>query len=104
MPFNDSTDGALPDLRESYDRVAEAYAGRFFGELEHKPLDRMLLDHFAAELRGRGPVADIGCGPGQVARYLHDRGAESLGVDVSPGMVAVARRLSPAIPFLEGSM
>ena len=51
------------DLRHSYDRVAHEYAHRIHGELAHKPLDRALLDRFALEVRGRGPVCDLGCGP-----------------------------------------
>lgn len=88
----------------SYDRVADAYAAQFFGELDHKPLDRALLDVFADEVRAIGPVADIGCGPGQIARYLTDHGADAMGIDLSPEMVARARQLSPAIPFSVGSM
>ncbi len=89
-----------------YDRVARAYADRFYHELEHKPLDRALLDCLAAELRGTGKyvVADVGCGPGQIARALHERGVDTIGVDVSPEMIAVARRLAPHIPFACGSM
>jgi hypothetical protein len=59
------------DTRASYDRLAGEYARRLYGELAHKPVDRALLDAFAAELRGVGPVCEVGCGPGQVARYLH---------------------------------
>ena len=91
-------------LRVSYDRVTEEYAAQFFGELAAKPLDRALLDAFAELVRGQGTVADLGCGPGQVARYLHDRGVPAVGIDLSPEMVAVARRLSPDIPFQQGSM
>src|SRR5262249_57978561 len=91
-------------LQASYDRVAEDYAERFFGELVHKPLDRALLDCFAEQVRGLGPIADIGCGPGQIARYLHDRGLPALGIDLSPEMVALAQRLSPEIPFAQGTM
>ena len=70
-------------IRRSYDRVAEEYAERFLRELASKPLDRAILDVFAEAMRGRGPVLDIGCGPGQVARYLFDRGAAVEGVDLS---------------------
>jgi len=91
-------------LRDSYDRVTEEYAARFWDELAAKPLDRALLDAFAELTRGRGVVADLGCGPGQIGRYLHDRGVAVVGVDLSPEMVAVAQRLSPAIAFEQGSM
>ncbi|HEX6818566.1 MAG TPA: methyltransferase domain-containing protein [Ktedonobacterales bacterium] len=94
----------LNSTTASYDRVAGEYAAQFFGELAHKPLDRALLDAFAEEVRGIGPVADIGCGPGQVANYLADRGVDARGIDLSPEMVARAQQLSPAIPFSVGSM
>src|ERR1019366_4496932 len=57
-------------IRKSYDRLADEYAHRIFNELQHKPLDRELLDCFAAKIVGRGEGCDMGCGPGQVARHL----------------------------------
>lgn len=92
------------DIRDSYDRVAGAYAGELWGELAGKPLDRHLLDRFAEEVGGRGPVLEVGCGPGQVARYLADRGVHVAGVDLSTGMVETAARLSPDVPFRVGDM
>ena len=91
-------------IRESYDGAAEAYAAHLFDELERKPLDRHLLNRFAEETRGRGPVADLGCGPGHVSRYLHDRGVETIGVDLSPRMIEVARSRNPALEFRVGDM
>ena len=46
----------------------------------------------------------MGCGPGQVARYLRDAGARVFGLDISPGMLAQARQLNPDIVFREGNM
>ncbi len=86
-------------IRESYDSAAAAYAEHLSGELEHKPLDRHLLNRFAEETRGRGMVADLGCGPGHVARYLHQQGVAIVGIDCSAKMVAVARNLNPEIDF-----
>lgn len=92
------------DVRASYDRVAGEYARRIAGELADKPLDRALLDAFAERVRGAGPVADLGCGPGHVARYLADRGGDVFGLDLSPEMVAQARALHPGIPFAVGDL
>jgi SAM-dependent methyltransferase len=87
-----------------YDAVAEEYAARFFDELAAKPLDRALLDCLVELARGVGVIADIGCGPGQIARYLADHGAQAMGIDLSPEMVRLAQRLSPEIPFHIGDM
>ncbi len=91
-------------IRESYDRLAEEYARRIFNELQHKPLDRELLDRFAAALAGRGDICDMGCGPGHVARYLRDAGARVFGLDLSPQMLEQARKLNLDISFREGNM
>jgi len=93
-----------PGVRQTYDRVADEYAVRIFGELAGKPFDRELLDRFAERVRDLGPVCDLGCGPGQIARHLHERGLEVLGIDLSPAMVAQARRLNPGLRFEVGTM
>jgi ubiquinone/menaquinone biosynthesis C-methylase UbiE len=92
------------ELQSSYDRVAEDYAAQFQDEMERKPFDRKMLDLLAEKVGGGGAVCDMGCGPGQVARYLHERGVEACGVDLSQGMVEQARRLNPAISFRQGDM
>jgi SAM-dependent methyltransferase len=92
------------DVQSSYDRVAGEYVRHIYDELQHKPLDRQLLDRFAGRLRGAGLVCDLGCGPGQVARYLHERGVAVCGMDLSPGMVEWARQLNSGIEFCQGDM
>jgi len=92
------------EVQSGYDRVAEEYARHLYDELQHKPLDRQLLDRLAARVGAAGIVCDLGCGPGQVARYLHDRGIVVCGLDLSPAMVAQARRLNPDIEFIPGNM
>jgi SAM-dependent methyltransferase len=90
--------------RESYDELAATYTERIFTELAGKPLDRHLLNRLAEDVRGHGLVADLGCGPGHVARYLHDQGVRMLGIDLSPRMIDSARQRSPAIEFRVGDM
>ncbi|MGA2422591.1 MAG: class I SAM-dependent methyltransferase [Terriglobales bacterium] len=97
-------DNLTRSIRESYDRIADEYARRISDELQHKPLDRELLNRFAAEVAGRGEVCDMGCGPGHVARYLHDAGTTVFGLDLSPRMLEEARQLSPDISFRQGNM
>jgi len=94
---------AIDCIRSSYDRVADAYAATYFDELKNKPFDRELLLRFVRATVG-GRVCDMGCGPGQVARFLHEAGAEAFGLDLSPGMVAEARRLYAGVDFREGDM
>jgi SAM-dependent methyltransferase len=88
----------------SYDTVADEYVQRIFDELQHKPLDRELLDRFADRVGEAGPACDLGCGPGHVARYLAERGVQVAGIDLSPAMIERARRLVPGVEFRHGDM
>ncbi len=82
----------------TYDAVAGGYADELLDELEGKPFDRWLLERLAG-LAGGGPVADVGCGPGQVTAHLALAGADATGFDLAPGMVAEARRRFPELEF-----
>ena len=96
----------LRDTRTSYDAVATGYAERLGNELAAKPLDRAMLTGFAelVQAAGAGPVADVGCGTGRVIAYLDGLGLPVFGIDLSPGMIEVARRTYPGLRFEVGSM
>ena len=80
-------DNVILSIRNDYDRLAEEYARRIFDELQGKPLDRELLNRFAADVNGRG-----------------DAGTTIFGLDLSPGMLKQARKLNPGLIFREGNM
>jgi SAM-dependent methyltransferase len=90
-------------VQAAYDAVARAYHDRLGNELAGKPLDRALLEAFT-ELAGAGTIADLGCGPGHVTLFLAARRARVIGIDISPGMISVAREHAPALAFAVGSM
>lgn len=92
------------DLQSSYDRVAEDYAAEFRDEMHKKPFDRKMLEWLAERVGDAKVICDMGCGPGQVARYLYDRGAKVCGVDLSAAMIKRALELNPEIPFQQGDM
>lgn len=92
------------DTQLGYDCVADQYAERFVNELDYKPFDRHLLAMVAELVTDKGTVCDIGCGPGQIARFLHNHGADAMGVDLSPNMITQARQLHPAMRFEQADM
>ena len=91
-------------IRSSYDKLAGEYARRIYSELENKPFDRQQIDNLATLACEQGVLVDVGCGPGQIARYLADRGAHVFGLDLSHRMLLEAQRLNPGIAFVEGDM
>lgn len=82
----------------TYDALATAYAERLADELDAKAFDRWLLERLV-DLADGGPIADAGCGPGQVAFHLALCGGDVTGFDLSPGMVDEARRRFPELAF-----
>jgi len=91
-------------LEAAYRAVADEYARDVYHELDHKPLDRELLERFAGRVRGNGLVYDLGCGPGHVTQFLHRQGVQITGVDLSAAMIDRARQLNPGVAFERGDM
>lgn len=98
--------GFLHATRTSYDAIARPYTEQFSDWLGDRPLDLALVTAFAELVRAAGtaPVADVGSGPGHVTARLDGLGVPVFGVDVSPGMVALARQAYPGLRFHVGSM
>lgn len=100
------TENWLHDARSSYDTDASGYAEKVRDLLVASPYLRASLALFAELVRdaGGGPVADVGCGPGYVTRYLNELGVEAFGIDLSSEMVAIARSEYPDLRFEVGTM
>lgn len=92
----------VTETRTAYDRVAVDYAEILRDHLATEPIDRAVLDLFAETVTG--DVADVGCGPGRITVYLDGLGVKVFGIDLSPGMVEVARETYPGLRFEVGTM
>jgi SAM-dependent methyltransferase len=92
--------------RLTYDRIARSYAER---SGTPTPELRAFRGRFAA--LAHGPVADLGCGPGRDLGELRAAGLPAIGVDLSPGMLALAKEHGPVVrgdlrrpPLADGSL
>lgn len=96
----------LDTTRTAYDTVAVNYAETLRDHLSGATWDRAVLGAFTelVTTAGGGRVADIGCGPGRVTEHLHSLGLDVFGVDLSPEMLAVARKWYPHLDFQLGAM
>lgn len=102
-----SADDWLAGTRASYDTDAAGYADIVRDILGgRQPYLNAALNLFAAQVlaAGGGPVADVGCGPGHVTAHLNTLGVDCFGIDLSPGMIEVARSEHPGLRFEVGSM
>jgi SAM-dependent methyltransferase len=79
-----------PIAREAFNRLADAYAARVDTKAHNAFYDRPAVLSLLPPVEGRRAL-DAGCGPGAYAEWLAGRGAEVVGIDVSPRMVELAR-------------
>jgi ubiquinone/menaquinone biosynthesis C-methylase UbiE len=94
----------LNKVESLYDTVAEEYAETFSDDHEKKPKDQEILQRFLQEIGDRRPVWDLGCGPGQTAKYLKKLGIEISGLDLSEKILEQARTIHPEIHFQKGNI
>jgi rubredoxin len=83
-------------IRAAYDKAAATYGETYANELVGKPFDRFQLDWLAASMPAGGRLLELGCGPGHIGAYLAARGVPAEGIDLSPAMLAEARRRTAA--------
>lgn len=90
----------LTETRAGYDALVTEYVQLFPDVTEP---EAVALAAFA-EAVPPGRVLEAGSGTGRVTGWLHARGLDISGVELSPGMLAVARATCPDITFTEGDL
>lgn len=96
---------APKNVIDCYNKTAINYASKFIDELSKKHFDRMILRSFALENADAGKLIDLGCGPGQTTKFLFDCGLRnSVGTDIAPEMIRVAKEINPQIQFETADM
>lgn len=86
--------------RQGHDALAATYQ-EFFAPVTAIAI-APLLD--AVGLRPGAHLLEVASGPGKLAAAAARRGAQVIGVDLSPRMVELARRLHPGIDFREAEV
>lgn len=87
---NLTTKEKVKSVIDDYDDIAEEYADEFYED----PSNRKYIDRFLQSLNGRG-ILDAGCGVGQDCKYMQEKGFETIGIDLSRGMLEVAKERYP---------
>jgi SAM-dependent methyltransferase len=71
-------------------------------EAHNRPLFEAVLD--AARVGAGTRLLDVGCGSGLTLVLARGRGAETSGIDISPGLLGIARERLPDADLREGDM
>jgi len=90
-------------MKSSYDAIAWVYRKHWgpFSVRRFMPvLERLLLPRLPAGAH----ILDLGCGPGNLARALWEKGYQVTGIDASAEMVHEAREVAPNATFFQQDM
>jgi SAM-dependent methyltransferase len=112
IPLREGAQCLCPDclrkkiaIVEAWDAVSEQYARKYQDEILLKPSVQEFIGDFLQGFPESGLLCDMGCGHGQVARFVKNQyGISSCGIDLSPKMIEQARQLNPGIPFEAADM
>lgn len=88
----------MKDTIDWYDSNAEAYA-----ENTNAITFETIASEFLQRLQSHPKILDAGCGSGRDTKTLSELGANVIGMDISKGLIAVAKRNSPKIEFVVGN-
>ena len=96
-----TADDRLARVRTTYDAVAESYTRLLPDASFEAPTDHGMIEAFVTHVtEGTArSVVDAGCGTGRMTGLLASQGVDVSGIDVSAGMISVARRTYPELSF-----
>lgn len=79
---------------DDYDDIAREYAEEFFNDTS----DNQYIDYFLQSLEGT-KILDVGCGNGKDCKYILQQGFDINGIDLSVGMLEIAKERVPEGKF-----
>jgi len=87
------------DTIKWYDQNAHEYA-----KAREKRFAEKEIEEFSSYLPKGARILDAGCGTGRDAMRLFISGFKVVGIDISRGMLEIARNNYPSIQFIEGDL
>lgn len=91
-----------PRTIESYNQCADRFVQTYMDLGLFEPYFR----EFSGLLKVGSTILDLGCGPGNVSRFLmnQDKGYQIVGIDLSPRMLQYAKRNVPGGKFIRADL
>jgi cyclopropane fatty-acyl-phospholipid synthase-like methyltransferase len=82
-------------------KMFSEYVAEYVGRFMNLGLYSDTFDEFAKMLPSKATVLELGCGPGNVAKYLLAKRSDLdiLGIDLAPGMIEEAKKQNPGARF-----
>lgn len=93
----------MSDKFSSTIQTYNTFAPQFVKHFERK-LDITELDTFLEIIPQGGTVLDAGCGSARDSAYIISKGYTALGIDLSEGLLAEAKKIHPEVPTQQMSL
>ena len=81
-----NTEQKVKSVIKDYDDIAREYADEFYEDTS----DDKYIDKFLNSLTGKS-ILDAGCGVGEDCKYVEQKGFSAVGIDLSKGMLDIAK-------------
>lgn len=88
----------IEQVTDAYNAIADHFSQTRSGQWEAV---RFAIEQYISPA---DTVLDLGCGNGRVADLVQKIKANYIGMDISEGLIAHAKRLHPGLPFYVGNM
>jgi len=93
-----------PIALDEYELLAASYAAKIDTKAHNAFYDRPAVISLLPSVQGKR-VLDAGCGPGAYSEWLVNQGADVVGIDASPAMIALAnRRLAGRVELFQADL
>lgn len=90
-----------PRTTKAYDDFADEYANHTASQKEspfHSYYEKPAIRAEVPDLHSKRALS-LGCGSGEDTIWLHEKGAEATGIDLSEGLIKIARKRYPECDF-----
>ena len=89
----------MDETLNTYNKIAKKYDEEYGNDFSDTPYIDLFLEHVTGNR-----ILDIGCGPGNLSKYVADNGYEVDAIDYSEEMIKIARNKVKNVNFMQMDM